>query len=114
MAQPQKRTNKFNAKRTELDGVIFDSGREASVWAMLKLRERANEIVGLQRQVRFDLIVNTIKVGHYTCDFAFYDRIERRHRVIDVKSEATARTKDFTIRRKLMRACHKIDVEIWT
>lgn len=111
--EPPKRANKYGAVRTELDGIVFDSGREASVWAMLKLRERCGEIKNLRRQVRFKIFVNNVLIYTYRADFAFDDLIERRERIIDVKSEATAKARPFLIVQKLMRAVYGIEVEVW-
>lgn len=43
-------SNKYGAKRTETDGYSFASKLEASVYQILKLREKAKEIEILQTQ----------------------------------------------------------------
>lgn len=48
--------NKFHAKKVGVDGIKFDSQKEAARWQELKLLERAGEICELERQVRFLLI----------------------------------------------------------
>lgn len=47
--------NKYRAKRTTVDGITFDSKKEANRWQELKLLERAGEISELRRQVAFPL-----------------------------------------------------------
>ena len=47
--------NKYRAKRTTVDGITFDSKREARRWQELKLLERAGKISDLRRQVAFPL-----------------------------------------------------------
>lgn len=47
---------KYKAKKIELDGITFDSKKEAKRYADLKLFERAGEIKDLQRQVKYILI----------------------------------------------------------
>ena len=42
--------SKYRNKKTELDGIAFDSKREAERYAELKLLERAGEISYLQLQ----------------------------------------------------------------
>ena len=42
--------NKYNAKKTELDGIVFDSRKEAGRYAELKLLERAGHIEDLTLQ----------------------------------------------------------------
>lgn len=102
--------NKFNARKVTVDGHTFDSQREHRVWCDLRLRERAGEIRDLKRQVKFELIVSGIKIATYRADFAFVEKDTCR--VIDVKSEPTAKKRDFVLVRKLMRACHGIHVEV--
>lgn len=49
--QERPKRQKYNAQRTTLDGISFDSKREAKRWAELKLLEQAGEIIDLRRQV---------------------------------------------------------------
>lgn len=104
-----KRGNKYGAKRTLLDGICFDSKAEASFYAALKQREKAGEVTDIERQREYDLMVNGVLVARYRADFVFFDRRVRARRVIDVKGVAT---RDFTMKRKLMKACHGIEVEV--
>lgn len=106
---PLKR-NKFNAKRTQVDGQWFDSKREAAVYAELKLREKAGEIRQLVVHPKYELHVDGELVCKYTADFSYFTS-ERFH-VVDVKSPATAKKRDFVIVCKLMRAKFKVDVEV--
>jgi hypothetical protein len=48
-AKPKKQ--KYGAQRVEVDGISFDSKKEARRWGELKLLERAGEIRELRRQV---------------------------------------------------------------
>ena len=49
-------TNKFNAKKTVIDGIEFDSKKEARRYVVLKSLEREGKISDLQCQVEFVLI----------------------------------------------------------
>jgi len=49
--QEQPKNQKFGAQRITVDGITFDSKREAKRWAELKLLERAGKIIELRRQV---------------------------------------------------------------
>ena len=51
-----KAGNKYGAKKIEVDGLIFDSKKEANRWRELQLLQRAGEISKLERQCRFLLI----------------------------------------------------------
>lgn len=47
--------HKFNAIKTEFDGIKFDSKKEAKYYGELKLRQMAGEVVGFFRQVPLHL-----------------------------------------------------------
>ena len=51
-APPQKRS-KYNNKKTEVDGIVFDSKAEAKRFQELKLLQEAGEIQGFGRQPSF-------------------------------------------------------------
>lgn len=48
--------SKYHSKKVVLDGIEFDSKREAKRYGELLLLERAGAITDLQRQVRFELV----------------------------------------------------------
>lgn len=48
--------SKYRNKKITVDGITFDSLKEANRWKELKLMERAGEITDLRRQVKFKLI----------------------------------------------------------
>lgn len=83
--------SKFNAKKTTVDGITFDSAREAKRYQELKLMERAGEISGLRRQVRFELIPafecdgKHYRPATYIADFVYTDVKTGKEIVEDVK-----------------------------
>lgn len=105
------RRNKFGARKTVLDGLTFDSKLEARRWSELRMLERAGEIVGLQRQVPFDLAVNGHLVCRYIADFCFTATSTGERIVEDVKGVMTP---EFRLKAKLMEACHGIVIQVWT
>lgn len=103
---------KYHAKKTELDGITFDSKKEANRYAELKLLERSGAIHNLQRQVRYELIPAQKKDGktieracHYIADFVYEEN--GKTVVEDVKGY---RTKEYVLKRKLMLQVHGIEV----
>lgn len=50
------RTNKYHAKKTVVDGMAFDSKREADRYLVLKSMEEDGDIEDLRRQVRYELV----------------------------------------------------------
>ena len=48
--------SKYHAKKTVVDGITFDSRREADRYLVLKGMEEEGAIDGLRRQVRYELV----------------------------------------------------------
>lgn len=48
--------SKYNSKKTIIDGISFDSAKEAKRYRELKLLEKVGEIRNLQLQVKYPLI----------------------------------------------------------
>ena len=101
---PYARRHKYGAKPTEVDGIRFASTKEAKRYQELKLLERAGEIINLELQPRFELLVPLPKghpdagtrlkcVGTYIADFAYtepgYRPLLDRRVVEDVKGFKT-------------------------
>jgi len=94
--------NKYNAVRTEVDGILFHSKGEARRYGELKMLERAGEISDLELQPQFVLLDaferdgKRIQAIKYKADFKY---IEDDIVVIeDFKGKETA---EFKIKRKL-------------
>lgn len=97
---------KYGNRKTTVDGITFDSAKEAQRWQELKLLERAGQIFELQRQVPFVLIPKQERNGKvierpvvYKADFVYTENGEEV--VEDVKSPAT-KTREYIIKRKLL------------
>ena len=103
--------SKYRAKKETVDGITFDSRKEASRYRQLKLMEKAKAIQDLQLQVKFPLIPKS-KYGRevkYIADFVYDEN--GKTVVEDVKSVAT-QTDKFIIKRKLMLYIHGIKIRI--
>lgn len=99
-----KRRQKYNARKTVVDGITFDSAAEARRWSELKLLERAGEISGLERQVVIPLIVNGQKICAVRLDFVFWEKGKRVW--ADAKSAHTRTLPVWRLKSKLIRALH--------
>lgn len=104
--------NKYHANKTVIDGIVFDSKREAQRYQQLKLMVKAGVICNLKRQVKYELVPAQYINGKcveraitYTSDFEYDEN--GRHIVEDVKG---MRTKEYIIKRKLM--LHEFGVQI--
>lgn len=102
-------TNKYGAKKTEVDGITFDSRLEAQRYGQLKALQAAGEIHNLTLQPRYEFVVNGVRVGSYKPDFQYMDNEGDIH-TEDVKG---VRGRDLTMRLNLMRACHGVTVTLW-
>lgn len=114
--------NKYHNSKCIVDGIVFDSRKEARRYQELILLQRAKEISDLQRQVEFTLIptqreasTETYKKGEkkgqpkegkviereckYIADFVYIDNRTGERVVEDTKG---FRTKEYLIKRKLM------------
>lgn len=56
MAWKRYSGNKYGSKKVEIDGIVFDSKKEAKRFQELSLLEKAGAIQGLNRQVKYVLI----------------------------------------------------------
>ena len=87
--------SKYRARKVEVDGIIFDSHKEARRYRELKLLEQAGKIKDLGLQPNFLLQPSykkdgkTIRKIEYIADFTYYD-LERNEMVVeDVKGFRT-------------------------
>ena len=103
------RRNKYGAKKTEVDGIIFDSKIESERYRQLKAMEEAGDIHGLELQPEFPIYVEKEYIGKYTADFSYYD--DSGHVVEDVKGMAPDAA--VRLRLKLVKAVHGVAVRIW-
>lgn len=101
--------SKYGNRKVVVDGITFDSKREADYYAELKIRERAGEVDDIRLQEPFVLAFQGCLICTYRADFTFYDRRERRQRVVDTKGFITP---EFRLKAKMMRALLGIEVEI--
>ncbi|MCK5132674.1 MAG: DUF1064 domain-containing protein [Candidatus Sabulitectum sp.] len=101
--------SKYNARRTLYDGVWFDSQKEQQRYVQLKLMLKAGKITDLELQPRYDIHVNNKYICFYKADFSYND--ENTNLVVeDVKSPMTAKLPVYRLKKKLLRACHGIDI----
>lgn len=98
-----KKKHKYSAKPTEVDGITFDSKREAEYYQELKLLERAGEITRIELQPEYILQEPFRKNGKhhraikYRADFKV-TYADGTTRIIDVKG---MKTPEFRIKQKL-------------
>jgi hypothetical protein len=96
--------------RRTVDGITFDSLKEARRYAELKLLERGGKIHNLQLQPSYPVAIGGLPYCTYTADFSYFCD-QRRHLVVeDVKSTGTAKDAAYRLRKKAAQLFHKITV----
>ena len=107
------RKSKYGAKRTMVDGIMFDSKAEAARYVFLKARLDAGEISHLELQPVFKLSNGTRPVlikskGYpngrqvkYVADFAYFCPVENKRIIEDCKG---FRTKEFILKKAFVEA----------
>lgn len=96
--------HKFNAIRTECDGIKFPSKLEAKYYEQFKLKKLAGEVLFFLRQVPFHLAGGV----RYVADFlVFY--VDGSCDVVEVKGFDTAMGK---MKRKMVEAEYPVQIKV--
>ena len=100
--------NKYGNRKCKIDGFTFDSIKEGSRYAELKILLREGLIKDLELQKQFELQPGFIDVDgkrirpiYYRADFCYTDTQTGKMVVEDVKSAAT-KTAVYKLKRKMM------------
>jgi hypothetical protein len=102
------RRNKYNAKKTLVDGIVFDSRAEAKYYADLKAMENAKVISGLIVHPKYPIVYQGDKVCIVELDFEYND-VDGAPHFVDVKGVYTAMSR---LKHKLFKAFYGSHVEI--
>jgi len=106
---------KYRNVPTEVDGIKFPSKRQANRYRELKLMEKHGAIIGLELERWFDLVVNGVRVAKYRADFTYAEVIRKApdtDEIVEVVEDSKGfRTRDYRIKKKLMKAIHGIEIK---
>lgn len=109
---------KYRNRKVVVDGVKFDSQREAARWAELQRLERLGTIHRLRRQVPY-VLANSVQFEgekrakpalRVVIDFVYFEG--NRTVAEDVKSPVTAKTAAWRIKRHLLKSIYSLDVTV--
>ena len=115
---PQVRRSKYNARKTTVCGIVFDSAKEARRWQELRALQQAGQINALECQVPYPLIVTNlqtgecVEVGRYVADFRYWTvktQPAQRDRLV-VEDTKGFRTPTYRLKRKIVEALYGIRI----
>lgn len=101
--------SKYRNHRVTINGVRFDSKREAENHLKLQVLQRAGVIKNLRHQVRYPLVVNGHHVCAYIADHVYEE--EGREVVADTKSAHTRKLPAYRIKAKLFHAIYGMEIK---
>ncbi len=105
LLKPKKKP-KYKNKKCVVDGIKFDSEKEAYRWPLLQELERQGKIKKLRRQVPYRLYVNGTKICKYVADYCYESEGE-----VVVEDAKGYRTRVYIIKARLMLAIHGIVIK---
>ena len=105
-----KRVSKYRNVKTEYDGVLYDSKKEAAYARLLDTMRKAthpsDRVYRVERQVPFPVVLNGKKICVYRADFVV-TYADGREQVIDVKGMKTA---IYRLKKKLVEAQYGFEI----
>ncbi len=111
---PVERRGRFAVVKKDertVDGIVFDSGKEAKRYADLKNLQRAGLIECLERQPSWLVTINGQPYCRYSADFAYIDKATGKPVIEDTKSKnGTSNDAAYRLRKKAAELAHGITV----
>ena len=102
--------NKYHAKKTVVNGITFDSKKEAQRYIELHLMERSGEITNLARQVPY-IVIEKSKYGRairYIADFVYFDP---KNKVTVVEDTKGFKTDVYKLKKRLLAEKYGIEIK---
>ena len=99
--------SKYGNQKTAIDGITFDSKREANRYCELRLLEKAGQIKHLGLQKRFEIVPKTKygKALHYVADFVYQECGK-----MVVEDAKGVRTQVYCLKKRLMAELYNIEI----
>ena len=109
--------SKFFSKKVVVDGITFDSKKEAQYYLTLKNAEKEGAIKNLELQKEY-VLQDKFKINNktrrqivYKCDFSYISTKDDKLHVVDVKSPYTAKDKVYRLKKKMFEYKYGIELE---
>lgn len=104
--KPASKPNKYHNHPTTVDGIRFDSKKEAHYYEQLKIRQQVGEVSHFHLQVPIALPGNT----RYVVDFlVFFTDPGRKPEYVDVKGR---KTENFKLKKRQVEALYPITITL--
>ena len=103
------KVNKYRNTKVEVNGIEFDSKKEARRYQELILLQRAGKVKDLQLQVKYELIPK--QKGERSCSYIADFVYKNENGETIVEDTKGIRTPEYVIKRKLMLYIHKIKIK---
>lgn len=99
-------TSKYKNRKTKIDGILFDSKKEADYYYQLKVMLQAGKIQGFCRQPEFLLQEGTddMQPIRYKADFIVFSKYLGVAEIWDVKPSKDCQTKEYKLKKKMFKA----------
>lgn len=97
--------SKYHAVPKVVDGIRFASTAEANRYFELRLMSRVGDVVDLELQPKYPLVVNGVKIGAYVADFRY-----KLNGVVVVEDVKGVKTPVYKLKKKLVKALYGIDI----
>lgn len=101
--------SKYHNHKTLFQDIQFDSRKESNRYQELLWMQQAGQICNLELQPRYDLVVNSHKLGFYKADFRYEEVATGAVITEDVKSPVT-RTPVYMLKKKLVKALYGVEI----
>lgn len=105
-AKSGTKKNKFGAKKTEYKDRVYDSSKEAKRAFELDAMLRAGEILKIEYQPKYEIVVNGQRVANYFADF----RVTYSDGHVEVEDTKGFKTPIYKLKKKLVEAIHNIKI----
>lgn len=97
---------KYKNQITFVEGVRFQSLKEAERYKWLRIFERQKKILDLKRQVAYPIFINGILICKWLADFTFYE--DGKLVIEDAKG---FRTKEYKLKKKMVEAFYTVTIK---
>ena len=105
--------SKYHNQKITVNGITFDSKKEAARWQELRLLEQAGKIRALNRQMKIEVCPKTKlhKARYYICDFVYFDKEKNKTIYEDVKGYKKGLAYQlFSLKRDILYWRHQIEI----